>query len=268
MLASDVSCVVMTENANALDSVIREILECAGRDSAKPSVGRLKKQFCSAAEHDYTERLKRLFSGREMRELVAEFRSALPALNEEVFRIQEPRQLARVAAELGAHLRTERFEGDAGKSLRGFYIDDRAVAKSPLICVNTASHPVAVASAFWHEVGHHLSSRVFGAADGARLSLDSSYAEHLDQPAEIAADVVSTLAAYPRKAARRLFSRFVKAGTVPNTDALLTAARAHLRAVAGFDFQRGVRASENLRYLAGMIHFIQLRWVLFSEYEI
>ncbi len=267
MLALVVRCGVMAENANALDSVIREILEFAGRNSAKPSVCRLKKQFC-CADQDYAERLKRLFSREEMRELVAEFRGALPALNEEVFRIQEPRRLARVAAELGAHLRTERFEGDAGKSLRGFYIDHPGVAKAPLICVNTAGHPVAVASAFWHEVGHHLTSNVFGAADHARLSLSSSYAEHLDEPAEIAADVVSALAAYPRRAAQRLFSPFIKADTAPSTDALVSGARAHLRTVAGFDFQRGVRASENLHYLAGMMHFIRLRWVLFSEYKI
>ncbi len=268
MLAEVVRCGVMAENANALDSVIREILEFAGRDSAKPVVRKLKRQFHCAGDRDYADRLKALFSLEEMRELVADFRSALPALNQEVFRIREPRRLAEVAAELGAHFRTARFEGDAGKSLRGFYIDHPGVAKAPLICVNTANHPVAVASAFWHEVGHHLTSCAFGTAEPVRFSLSSSYAEHLDQPAEIAADIVSALAAYPKRAAQRLFSPFIKAGTAPDIGALVFRARAHLRAVAGFDFQRGVRATENLHYLAGMMHFIRLRWVLFSEYKI
>lgn len=258
----------MAEHANALDSAIGEILKSAGRDSKRSAVRRLKKRFDCVLDQEYTNRLRALFARNEIRALVAGFRSVLPGLNEEVFRIQEPRRLARVAAEIGAHFRPARFEGDAGKSLRGFYIDHPDVTKAPLICVNTANHPVAVASAFWHEVGHHLTSCAFGAADPVRFSFSSNYDAHLDEPAEIAADIVSALAAYPKRVVHRLFGGFVKTHTVPDTSELVSRARAHLRAVAGFDFQRGMPVTENLHYLAGMIHFIRLRWVLFSEYEI
>ena len=76
------------------------------------------------------------------------------------------------------------------------------------------------------------------------------------------------MAVYPKPAAQRLFRGFVKTGTAPNIESLVLKAKAHLRSVAQFDFQPGVPARENLQYLAGMMHFIRLRWVLFSEYEI
>lgn len=254
--------------ASAIDALIREILGSAGRGSKKLAVGRVEKQFHSAARQDYARQLSALFDRQEMRELFADFQSALPALNTDVLRIREPRRLAGVAAGLGARFRASRFEGEAGKGLRGFYIDDPDVSKGPLICVNTAYHPMAVAAAFWHELGHHLTSRAFNVAHPAQLSFSSTYEDHLGNPLEIAADMVSALAAYPKPVAQRMFRGFVETGTAPNIEDLVLKARAHLRSVASFDFQPGVPATENLQYLAGMMHFIRLRWVLFSEYEI
>lgn len=255
-------------HTSALGDLIREILGPAGRSSRKLALSRVEEQFHSAARHDYARQLRALFDQRQMRELFAEFQSALPALNAEIFQILEPRQLRRVAAELGARFQTGRFEGEDGKSLRGFYIDDPSISKGPLICVNTANHPVAVASAFWHELGHHLTSHAFDVSHPAQLSFSSNFEDHLDNPLEIAADMISTLAAYPKPAARRLFGEFLKTGTAPDIGGLVLKARTHLRSVAGFDFQPEVPATENLHYLAGMMHLIRLRWVLFSEYEI
>ena len=257
-------------HTGTLDPLIREILNAAGGDSKKVAAARVEKRFLSAARRDYACQLRMLFDRREMRELLTDFQSALPALNADIFRIQEPRRLARVAAELGARFRASRFEGEDGKSLRGFYIDDPDVSKGPLICVNTAYHPMAVAAAFWHELGHHLTSRTFDLSRPIQLqrSFASIYQDHLGDPLEIAADMVAALAAYPRPAAQRLFGRFAKSGEAPDIESLVLKARAHLRSVARFDFQPGVPARENLQYLAGMMHFIRLRWVLFSEYEI
>ena len=248
---------------------IGEILKSAAPDSSKLAAGRVQKQFQSAARQDYAPQLRALFDRREMRELFADFRSALPALNVDVFRIREPRRLAAVAADLGARFRASRFEGE-GKSLRGFYVDDPDVSKGPLICVNTACHPVAVASAFWHELGHHLTSRTFDVSHPVelQLSFSSTYEDHLGNPLEIAADILSALAVYPRPVAQRLFRGFGESGGAPNIESLVLKARAHLRSVSGFDFKRGVPATENLQYLAGMIHFIRLRWALLAEYEI
>ena len=255
-------------HTSAVDALIREILELASRRPRKLTISRIEEQFRRASRQDYVRRLRALFDRRQMRELLADFREALPALNAEVFRIQEPRRLANVAAQLGAHFQAGRFEGEAGKSLRGFYIDDPGISRGPLICVNTANHPVAVASAFWHEVGHHLTNRTFDIAHPTQLSFSSSYEDHLENPLEIAADMVSALAAYPEPVARHLFGGFVKKGRAPDIDALVSSARTHLSAVAGFDIPLSVPATENLHYLAGVMHFIRLRWVLFSEYEI
>lgn len=257
-------------NRDTLDPLIREILSSAGSDSSKAAASRVQRQFRSAASQDYRPPLKALFDRRQMRELFADFQSALPALNTDIFRIQEPRRLAAVAAELGARFRAKRFEGEEGKSLRGFYVGDPDVSKRPLICVNTAYHPMAVAAAFWHELGHHLTSRTFDISHSVQLqlSISSIYQDHLSDPLEIAADMMSALAAYPRPTAQRLFQGFVETGEAPSVENLVLKARAHLRSVAGFDLQPRVSASENLQYLAGMMHFIRLRWVLFSEYGI
>jgi hypothetical protein len=257
-----------TTHTSALGSLIREILGSADRSPRKLTVTRIEEQFHRASRQDYARQLRALFDRRQMRELLADFRSALPGLNAEIFRIREPRRLASVAAQLGVRFQAGRFEGEAGKSLRGFYIDDRDISRGPLICVNTANHPVAVASAFWHELGHHLTSRTFDVSHPTQLLFSSSYEDHLDNPLEIAADMVSILAAYPKPAARHLFSGFVKTGRAPDIDALVSRARTHLRSVAGFDIPLSVPATENLHYLAGVMHFIRLRWVLFSEYEI
>jgi hypothetical protein len=257
-----------TTDTSALNALISEILRSSSRHSRKLTSSRIEEQFHSASRQDYARQLRALFDRRQMQELLADFRSALPALNAEIFRIREPRRLARVAAQLGARFQAGRFEGEAGKSLRGFYSDDSDVSRGPVICVNTANHPVAVASAFWHEVGHHLTNRTFDVSHPVRLSFSSSYEDHLGNPLEIAADMVPALAAYPKPAVQHLFGEFVKTGKAPDIDDLVSRAKAHLRSVAGFDFQVSVPATENLHYLAGMMHFIRLRWILFSEYEI
>jgi hypothetical protein len=262
------SAMAVTTDRTALGSLIREILESSKRGSGKLTVSRVEKQFDRASRQDYARQLRALFDRRQMKDLLADFRSALPTLNAEIFPIQDPRRLAGVAAGLGVRFHAKQFEGETGKNLRGFYVNDHGISKGPLICVNTADHPVAVASAFWHEMGHHLTSRTFDVARPAQLSFSPGFENHLENPLEIAADMVSVLAAYPKPAARQLFEGFVKTGKTPDVDALVSRARAHLGTVAGYDFQPGVPATENLHYLAGMIHFIRLRWALFSEYQI
>ena len=193
-----------TTHTSALDALIREILRSASHRSRKLTASRIEEQFHSASRQDYARQLRAFFDRRQMQELLADFRSALPGLNAEIFRIREPRRLARVAVQLGARFQAGRFEGEAGKSLRGFYSDDPDISRGPLICVNTANHPVAVASAFWHELGHHLTNRTFDVSHPVRLSFSSSYEDHLGNPLEIAADLVPVLAAYPKSSGSTL----------------------------------------------------------------
>ena len=172
-------------------------------------------------------------------------------------------------AGLGAGFSAMPFESATRSGLRGFYVRPIEGIKRPLICVNAATHPVVMASSFWHELGHHLSARLF---DSRRRELDlsfsTSYHRHLEDPAETGADMGSVLAAYPRAAAGRLFAPWLRRSVAPDTDSLVGILRPHLRAVSGFDFERRFSAIQNLRYLAAMIHFGNLRWALLSQFEI
>src|SRR5262249_21538369 len=108
-------------HTSALDSLIGEIVGSASRGSRKLAVSRVEEQFRRASRQNYAPQLAALFDRRQMRELLADFRRALPKLNAEIFRIRDPSQLAKVAAQLGVRFQARRFEGAAGQSLRGFY---------------------------------------------------------------------------------------------------------------------------------------------------
>jgi hypothetical protein len=255
--------------ASTLDGLIRDILNFADEKAAKPCSRNTEEHFRAVASRDYASALRKLFDHHQLFAIYSELQAMLPALNAEVFTEKELRRLSLIAAGLGAGFQASDFNGSSGRGLRGFYVKDGAALKRPLICVNTASHPVAVAAAFWHELGHHLTSRTLDVDHRQpNLSFTSNYHKHLDDPWEAAADIVPVLAAYPKAAARRLFGRFLARGETPDINQLVSKARPHLRFVSGFFFQRRFSAKENLHYLAGMIHYVKLRWVLLAEYGI
>ena len=75
--------------------------------------------------------------------------------------------------------------------------------KRPLIYVNTAHHPLAVSATFCHEVGHHVSTELFGrGSEPVHFFFDADYNSHLEDPGELAADAVVSIAAYPEPIAR------------------------------------------------------------------
>lgn len=228
-----------------------------------------EKTLRAASANDYVHALRRLYDARQVSGIVAEFSKALPGLNVEIMREHDPRGLARIAARLGAGFNAMPFQTGSRSGLRGFYMRPVEGLKQPIICVNAATHPVVMASSFWHELGHHLSARLFD--DHRReleFSFSTNYSSHLEDGAETAADMVSVLAAYPRPAAKRLFAPWLRLGVAPDTDSLLSTLRPHLHAVSGFDFEGRFSAIQNLRYLAAMIHFGNLRWALLSQFEI
>lgn len=254
--------------ASTLEGLVRDILNFAEAKAPKPAAANTQKHFRAVASRDYASSLAKLFDQPQLFAIYSELQMMLPTLNAEVFTEKELQRLSRIAAQLGAGFQASDFNGSNGRGLRGFYVKDDATLKRPLICVNTASHPVAVAAAFWHELGHHLTSRTLDVGHELNLSFSSNYHNHVDDPWEIAADMVPVLAAYPKSAARRLFGNFLKRGEAPDFNQLISKAKPHLRSVSGFFFQRRFSAKENLHYLAGMIHYVKLRWVLLAEYGI
>jgi hypothetical protein len=264
----------MTENrdSSAVAQLVAEILDGAPDRNVASSTG-IWRDFEAIARRDYERDLSRHFSPRELRTLLAAVEMALPRLNHEQFTLKPLEALGSLASRLGARFKACKFTGADGLALLGFYANDRERRERPLICVNTAHHPAAVAAAFWHEVGHHLTARIFDACPTRlNLSFSTGYGEHLEDPWEVVADIPVCLAAYPSPVARRLFADPLLSRAAANgaslTDEVLSKSRAHLRTVAVFDFENCTPAMENLHYLAGMIHFARLRRALFAQYEI
>jgi hypothetical protein len=255
--------------SGSLQSLLREVLRHSQSNPGAAAAHSAQKYFDSLCQEDYSAALRKYFDRVQLREILAEVREALPTLNRQVFRSTDPRRLSKTAAELGAVLRFDRFEGSDGRSLRGFYVDDKKVLERPSIWINAAREPVGVAATFWHEIGHHLTRRIFAEHRGEMvLSFETSYRQHLADPAEILADMVMVLACYPKPAAVRLFP--TSEGKVPegNITQLLSRVRPYLRSITGVIFDNRFLAQENLHPLAGVVHLAKLRAALLSEYGI
>jgi hypothetical protein len=256
-------------NPSVTQDLIREILESSNTARRRPELDDFHGHLSALSRLDYRKALRGHFSRPQIRTLCAELRSFLPDLNREVFAETDLRHLAARARALGADFRARKFEGKEGRALRGFYVNDYSLLKRPLIVVNTAADQVAVAAAFWHEMGHHLTRAMFGAAhDSVSLYLSTAYAEHLDRPEEIVADSVTALAGYPAFSARRLFSNSKTARAARNAGSLISRVEPYLRDATGFNFDRRFSPVEKLHRLAGMVHLAKLREALLNEYGI
>ena len=101
------------------------------------------------------------------------------------------------------------YRKGGGFSVRGFYIKSPATLGKPLIYVNSAHHLLAVGTAFCHEVAHHLTADMLRASGAIpqvpRLFFGAEYSAHMDDPVEMAADIMVSLAGYPGPMARQIF---------------------------------------------------------------
>jgi hypothetical protein len=256
-----------SKGGESLHDLIRRILD-GSRGGANPATLREARRFFNEiVRHDYAKALKKQFDAAQLRELLRELRRALPDLNRRVFSELRIERLARRAAEVGATLKAEPFEGENGWALRGFYLSAETTRRKPMVYVNTAREPIGIAAAFWHELGHHLTHDILGAGNETLfLSFDANYASHLKSVDELAADIVMTLGCYPRAAAQRVFAS--KKSTDTGADGMIMSARQYVRRVTGLDFDRSTAAQENVHRLAGMIHLAKLREALLGEYGI
>jgi hypothetical protein len=225
--------------------------------------------------HDYARSLQRHLPYRELLKLEAAFRVLVPGFNREVMGMMPIDQLAAIAASLNVYFEASPYDGEAGLALRGFYIPrEKGLLERPLIYLNSAHHPLAVAATFCHEVGHHMRAEA-SCADEERevhFCVDANYAFHLEEPDELAADAMVSIAGYPKPIARKIFAIPWKWGLVARakdvTEAALAEVRSHLKKAYGFDIMGGLPEDRKLNYLSGMIHFARLRWALLSEYDI
>jgi hypothetical protein len=221
---------------------------------------------------DYGDALRSQLSRAEVREIVREAkRTAWPHLNDSAVRLGSMKEFAQRASALGADFRIAKMPWPSGLALFGFYLGkDSGLEKRPLICLNGAHHPAAVATAFLHEVGHHVTAELFSTRkEMIQLSRQTGYGAHLDDPRELAADILVSLGLYPRKMASQLFgstrdretpSAGAGAKSPPAAKAVLGTAQRY-----GLDFER-LPVQKRLQYQAGLIHFTRLREALLDEY--
>ena len=268
------------EKSGVMARLVAEILATA------PEQGRAQiiawrspvKELERLAQHDYVRSLRSILSYSDLRRVVSNAATVWPNLNHRqlnpITRSKFTRTALKMTQTLQVHFQASPYQGPEGMALRGFYVERRRrMLKRPIIYVNTAHQPGAVSSTFCHELGHHLTSRLFGAhREGVHFFFDADYAEHLNDPIELAADVLVSLAGYPEDIARQLFSAPWDWGLVARTGRLSAEVfgkvRKHAEAHLGIDFGANWPAHQRLNYLAGMIHYAKLRWALLAEYDL
>jgi hypothetical protein len=247
----------------------------------------LKASWGSAASHiapddirfleqaDYASPLRRSLGRAEVRQIIAEARSTVwPHLNEDSVRLVSPKEFTRLWSGLGVQFQLAKLKGAEGVALLGFYVRKMGGSRLPLICVNTAHHPAAVGAAFTHEMGHHLTGQLFDSGkEHAQFLANTGYREHLDDPEELAADLLVSLGVFPGPVARKILlepasKRAAKAAAPELTDSASSAMLHYMERRYGLGFGEPESSTRKLQYLAALIHFAKLRHALLTEYDI
>jgi hypothetical protein len=119
-------------------------------------------------------------------------------------------------------------------------------------------------------MGHHLTARIFVSdKDPAHYLTYTAYAEHLDAPAELAADCLVSFGVFPGDVARKLFAVGRKASErAKPAESMLTKVRRYFQSRYGLKLDASLPPHKKLPYLAGMIHYANLRRALLNEYDI
>ncbi len=225
-------------------------------------------------KRDYGKALRKNVGRSEVMALVASASKLWPGLNREKLPLPSKADFTAISKQLSLNLSIRKCRERDGMALRGFYVHSiEKIAKvrqsGGLIYLNTAHHPAAVGATFCHEIGHHLAMNGLRHTDDLSVHyfFDAAYSSHLDDPVELTADVLVSLAAYPKSAARKMFASNIAAPqelSARNLDRLLD----YLKTGWGIDFEGPRQPGHHLIYLAGMVHYAKLRRALLTEYKI
>ena len=197
-----------------------------------------------------------------------------PRLNDESVKLVSPTEFTRRWSGLGVQFQLARLGGVEGLELLGFYVRKMGGSRLPLICVNTAHHRAAIGAAFSHEMGHHLIGRLFDSnREHAQLLAHTAYREHLDEPEELAADILVSLGVFPEAVARKTFLKPEKRTSSESAaagfpDAVSARVLKYMESGFGLSFGGSLPSAMQLQYLAAVIHFSKLRRALLTEYDI
>jgi hypothetical protein len=227
----------------------------------------------SLSMREYGPTVREIFKRRELGELVSEARRVVwPNLNTQPLRLGSPREFREAWSPLGIEFRMAKLRSPRGMALLGFYVGKSPVSKRPLICVNTAHHRAAMSAAFAHEMGHHLTARMFGfQQDEEPHHMGySGYGFHLDDPPELAADIFVSLGIFPQSVARQYFhgDRGAWCGNGESSPNGIVGAVAYVANRYGFNADPSLPQENRVRYLAGVLHYAKLRKALFDEFDL
>jgi hypothetical protein len=246
----------------------------ASRSQASIAARTATAEIQSLEQQDYGRPLRRSLGRSEVRQIMAEARSSVwPRLNAESVRLVSPTEFTRLWSRLGVQFQLASLRGAEGLALLGFYVREMGGSRLPLICVNTAHHPAAIGAAFSHEMGHHLIGRLFDSGkQHAQMLTYTAYRDHLDDPEELAADILVSLGVFPEAIARKIFLKSGKGGQSSAAAELPGSVCAkvlkYFESKFGLTFDAQLTCTKKLHYLAGLVHFTKLRRALLTEYGI
>jgi len=225
-------------------------------------------------KRDYSKALRKHVGRAEVLRLTKSASKLWPGLNREKLPVPTKADFAAISGQLSLNLSIRKCRERDGMALRGFYVRSieeiaKARQKGGLIYLNTAHHPAAVGATFCHEIGHHLALNVLPGADDRQVHyfFDAAYSSHLDDPVELTADILVSLAAYPKSAARKMFNSEIAAIHEVSGRNLVRLLE-YLKSGWGIDFEGPRQPRHHLIYLAGMVHYAKLRRALLTEYRI
>jgi hypothetical protein len=224
---------------------------------------------------DYVAALKDCLSRKQVEKILANAQRLWPRINQVRHKVPGRERFAKVASREGVKLQASPYRGELGLALRGFYLDAREFgARRPLIYLNTAHHPAIVAMTWLHEMGHHLNRDLLKSRhDGMHFLIDVGYEDHLADPAELGADVIVVVGAFPMRDAARLalnpenLERMARPGSfnAPDVERLF----AYVNQRIGDDgLSPAQRRRARALYSPEAVHFTKLRCALLAVYGI
>jgi hypothetical protein len=254
---------------------VRETLDADGRSAAM-----VRSEIADIVQKNYGRALRKCLSRQELLNVIQEgSRRVWPDLNHNPVKLVSRNEFVRRWSNTGVDFRFTLMASSTGLSLLGFYMKKPTEMRDrPLIYVNTAHHPAVVGVALAHEMGHHLTSEIFGSKRKMRHFLSrAGYGSHLGNQLELAADVLVSLGVYPRNAAQTLFedSDGKRTEGLVSDPSLLNVLQ-YVSEHYGLSFLSDDAAGKNfylerkrkLHAFAAVIHYTKLRRALFEEYGV
>jgi hypothetical protein len=252
--------------STGLERGLSSVVKVTRGDEAA-GLAELKSEIAGIVRKDYGPALRQCLSRWEVREIADEGKTRVwPGLNREPLKFVSTREHLRRWSSFGVDFKFASLPWKEGLSLLGFYVEQGRAR--PMIFVNTAHHPAVVAVALAHEMGHHLTSKIFAAGEHAHLLSETAFEEHLAQPAELAADSLVSLGIFPAPIARKLFSgKDLVAAPNELPDPAFAKLLEYVANRYGFRVDHIRKVNKRFQAVAALVHYAKLRRALLDEYS-